>query len=623
MENKTKDKLNEILQQEIIDIEKLKKYIYRYGIPDDFEIRETVWKLLLGYYTPIQSEWEAIDINCLNQYEYYLQTLFPKASNERLDKNWFETWKTLDDCIDVYSMTNNVFEMNEDEAKIMEIIEKDIIRTPNGIPINRDLPVRHDLAFRRILFVISLVNGGISYVQGMNNLCDVFYTLFSRYATNPNYRMVEAQTFGCLLILVNALRKWFMSSFDYLPGGIQTAMEDVFKLVEKNDKSLYEQMLRIGLKQSMFMIEWISLLCCRQFHLTDTFRNWDLFFLDTKEWKPLKSLCCSMILLLRNNLIDKSFSEMFIVFQNVPLFNRQELMKKTLQILKNEKFSIDGTVDYSFTIMHDMRFISAKSELNELKNSYTNSLSASSSSTISELSENNNNNLNNNEKDILKDIMSNNIASMLNSNSPDYRSNSINNLNNSSRMNENIQLNESFQSYQTIQQESKSSTSTLSFTDLLTQSCDESIKENIPFSQSPNLNSSSSSCFQEKNEKDDDEDIDDFVILDLTPKIEMNPLPIKKTKGLFRNSKSLSFTPSNSNNSNSSNSSSFSLMNILSSQQKSVSPGTSCSPQNQLNIQTNSQVNSQINKKERSLSDAAHSKRRAFHIKLKSQNSDL
>ena len=92
MDNKIQDKLNEILQQETIDIEKLKKHIYQYGIPDDFEIRETVWKLLLGYYTPIRSEWESIDINCLNQYEYYLQTLFPKASNERLDKNWLEIW---------------------------------------------------------------------------------------------------------------------------------------------------------------------------------------------------------------------------------------------------------------------------------------------------------------------------------------------------------------------------------------------------------------------------------------------------------------------------------------------------------------------------------------------------
>ncbi|EMD47115.1 TBC domain containing protein [Entamoeba histolytica KU27] len=329
-----KDKWKELFSKDIIDIDKMKKLIYKEGVPNDSVIRMKVWKLLLGYYTPRKREWEEIDYNCLEQYEKYIKNIYPKYPSTLLDKTWNEIWKTTENCIDIYPIETSSFELNEIELKRIQLIEKDIIRTVIGAPINRDEPIRHDLGFRRILFILSLTNGGVSYVQGMNNLCNVFYSLFASSSNQPDYRLVESQTFGCMFLLIDLMRNWFLSSNDNLPNGINASMKQVDCLLQQTDNKLYNQFTSNGIESSLYMFRWLTLLCCMEFTLFETFMYWDFFFIDLDEFVLLKVVCCSIILCLKKVLINKDFSSTLKILQNIPSISHSKVIKKSKKILK-------------------------------------------------------------------------------------------------------------------------------------------------------------------------------------------------------------------------------------------------------------------------------------------------
>ncbi|EDR23655.1 hypothetical protein, conserved [Entamoeba dispar SAW760] len=329
-----KDKWKELFSKDVIDIVKMKKLIYKEGVPNDSIIRSNVWKLLLGYYTPRKREWEEIEYNCLIQYEKYIKNIYPKYPSTILDKAWIEIWKTKENCIDIYPIEKSSFELNEIELKRIQLIEKDIIRTIIGAPINRDAPIRHDLGFRRILFILSLINGGVSYVQGMNNLCNVFYSLFASSSNQPDYRFVESQTFGCMFLLIDLMRNWFLSSNDNLPNGINASMKEVDYLLKQTDKKLYNQFNSNGIESNLYMFRWLTLLCCMEFTLFETFMYWDFFFIDLHKFLLLKVVCCSIILCLKKLLLNKDFSSTLKILQNIPSISHSKVIKKSKKILK-------------------------------------------------------------------------------------------------------------------------------------------------------------------------------------------------------------------------------------------------------------------------------------------------
>ncbi|ELP86585.1 hypothetical protein EIN_162190 [Entamoeba invadens IP1] len=336
---KRDDSWTHIFSTDYIDVMLMKKRIFKSGLPEDLNMRSQVWKLLLGYYTPLKNDWQVIDENCLRQYTKYVREIYPNVSSESLDKVFEATWQTKY-ATNVFENTISTFNLNDDETKRMRTIEKDIIRTVIGAPYNRDEPIRHDLAFRRILFILSLVNGGVSYVQGMNNICNVFYTQFASSQDKPDYKKVEAETFGCMFMLIDQMRMWFLPSFDNQKNGIKDSMSQIERVLTKTDKQYADKLKSIGVGPELFVFRWLTLLCCMEFPLSETLRYWDFFFLDLDNFPLVKATCVGILLVLKKDLLGLNFSQTLSFLQNLPKIEFGKVMKKTKQILKKAKYHI-------------------------------------------------------------------------------------------------------------------------------------------------------------------------------------------------------------------------------------------------------------------------------------------
>ncbi|KAL7722913.1 Rab-GAP TBC domain-containing protein [Entamoeba marina] len=330
-----KHKIDYYLDFERIDLMALRKYIFKEGIPKDCPFRPIIWKLLLGYYTPYKNDWKRIDENCFNQYQKYVSSIYPNTPSEILNEMCQSKDIPCDSNHNTFQFNNKPFVMNDVERKRLQIIDKDIARTNILIPFNKKNPYRHDLAYRRILFILSLVNGGVGYVQGMNNLCNVFYLVFALNSNEPDYEMIEAETFGCLALLTDVLRDWFIAENDDTPTGINAAMKVVENTLFKSNKDIFNHLQTMNIGSCLYLFRWLTLLCCMEFSYAQTIRYWDFIFIDLNELHLLEALCIGILLTLKKQIIGKDFSSTLFLLQHLPILSRKKVMKKTHSVLKN------------------------------------------------------------------------------------------------------------------------------------------------------------------------------------------------------------------------------------------------------------------------------------------------
>lgn len=182
-----------------------------------------------------------------------------------------------------------------DDWLLYESIEKDVTRTHPALHFFAENSSHHE-ALQRILYLYAMLNPGIKYVQGMNELVGtLYYVLGNQMSFEPWREHVEADTFFCFSLLMIDVRDLFIRNLDEASCGIGGRIQDFVSMLQRHDPEVAAVLDRQGIAPSFYSLRWITTLFTREFDLFDTIRLWDSLFADTDRHELLCCLCCTMV----------------------------------------------------------------------------------------------------------------------------------------------------------------------------------------------------------------------------------------------------------------------------------------------------------------------------------------
>ncbi|KAM7316781.1 hypothetical protein ACRRTK_024512 [Alexandromys fortis] len=184
----------------------------------------------------------------------------------------------------------------------------------------------------RILFIYAKLNPGIAYVQGMNEIVGPLYYTF---ATDPNSEWkehAEADTFFCFTNLMAEIRDNFIKSLDDSQCGITYKMEKVYSTLKDKDVELYLKLQEQNIKPQFFAFRWLTLLLSQEFLLPDVIRIWDSLFADDNRFDFLLLVCCAMLILIREQLLEGDFTVNMRLLQDYPSTDVCQILQKAKEL---------------------------------------------------------------------------------------------------------------------------------------------------------------------------------------------------------------------------------------------------------------------------------------------------
>jgi hypothetical protein len=175
----------------------------------------------------------------------------------------------------------------------------------------------------RILFIYAKLNPGQGYVQGMNEIVGPLYYVFCHDTQNDSMFVghAEADTFWCFTGLMSEIRDMYNSQLDAdRSTGVVAMMTKLTNLLSSEDPELYHKLLQVqNIKPHYYAFRWITLLLSQEFPLPEVLRIWDFLFSDAERFNFLICFCCSMLMLLKTNLMEGDFATNMKLLQSFPV----------------------------------------------------------------------------------------------------------------------------------------------------------------------------------------------------------------------------------------------------------------------------------------------------------------
>ncbi|KAI2801751.1 hypothetical protein RDWZM_000771 [Blomia tropicalis] len=356
-------------QRTILNLSELKKICFENGCPDeDKHIRSITWKVLLNYLPINRDEWTACLKEKRNLYLEFVRDLIiedGKFGHSQDDhplntdpnshwKSYFRETEILQQIDkDVRRLYPDMSFFQQKIAKKFVSTSSDIMgrmnNTAQSVDVVKDCfgmtEVRRNKSFSgnsynqsstedessideefhwqvvaRILFIYAKLNPGQGYVQGMNEIIGPLYYVFANDPKGNWNDHTEADTFWCFTSLMAEIRDIFNKHADSDKAtGIVSLMNRFVSILSKEDFELCNQINLIqGIKPHYYAFRWITLLLSQEFSLPDVLRLWDYLFADEKRFDFLLKLCCSMILILRAEIMSGDFASNIKLLQNFP-----------------------------------------------------------------------------------------------------------------------------------------------------------------------------------------------------------------------------------------------------------------------------------------------------------------
>lgn len=360
------------------------------GCPDDLGIRSKVWKLLLSYLPVKTPEWSAHlqkQRAAYSQFvdEVILQPGTAEHENNRTDvtmedhplnphpeSKWSQYFQDNEmlvqidkDCrrlcpglaffqnpslhtLDVLTNSKNRFETLRQRVEHSMLKAQTVSTNWVGINIamNKKPTKRptddllnlqegqeaHWEVVERILFVYAKLNPGQGYVQGMNEIIGPIYYTFSLDNDEMNYGQAEADTFWCFTNLMSEIRDNFIKHLDDSACGIGERMDKFMRMLKDKDTTLWLKLQEQDLKPQYYAFRWITLLLSQEFELPDVQRLWDSLLADCQRFEFLISVCCAMLVLVREELLKSDFSANMKLVQNYPSMDIHLILAKAVEL---------------------------------------------------------------------------------------------------------------------------------------------------------------------------------------------------------------------------------------------------------------------------------------------------
>ncbi|XP_063172303.1 TBC1 domain family member 13 isoform X1 [Candoia aspera] len=384
----------DILSEPNIVLQKLREFCF-HGIPFEGGLRCLCWKILLNYLPVERSAWSSQLKKQRELYAQFLKEMIIQPGIAKAELGVFREDVTLEDHPlnpNPNSQWNTYFKDNEvllqidkdvrrlypdmaffqrpteypcllilDPQNDFETLRKrveqttlksqTVARNRSGVT-NVSSPVKtpvvgeyevlpdgseaHWEVVERILFIYAKLNPGIAYVQGMNEIVGPLYYTF---ATDPNGEWkghAEADTFFCFTNLMSEIRDNFIKSLDDSQCGITYKMEKVYITLKEKDAELYMKLQEQNIKPQFFAFRWLTLLLSQEFLLPDVIRIWDSLFADDNRFDFLLLVCCAMLMLIRDQLLEGDFTLNMRLLQDYPISD-VHLILKTAKDLQDSK----------------------------------------------------------------------------------------------------------------------------------------------------------------------------------------------------------------------------------------------------------------------------------------------
>ncbi|XP_028162178.1 TBC1 domain family member 13 [Ostrinia nubilalis] len=368
----------DVLDQDVIDIVQLQKLAFN-GIPDEKGLRSIVWKILLQYVPHEKDIREATLQKKRQLYQQFIDEIIVTPGgptdhplNISPDSSWSTYFKDNEVLLQIdkdvrrlcpeisffQSATDFPCEkvVNSNGMKrLHKRVEQSVLtyatleRRGLGVSklsseIRRSDSASGDYAplhegreahwevVERLLFLYAKLNPGQGYVQGMNEIIGPIYHTFASDADKENRQHAEADCFFCFTNLMAEIRDFFIRTLDETESGINYMMSKLSQCLRKNDPDVWNQLETQELRPQYYSFRWLTLLLSQEFSLPDVERIWDTLFADNNRFSFLIYICCAMILLVRDNLLNGDFASNVKLLQNFPPMDVSLILNKAVDI---------------------------------------------------------------------------------------------------------------------------------------------------------------------------------------------------------------------------------------------------------------------------------------------------
>lgn len=186
---------------------------------------------------------------------------------------------------------------------------------------------------QRMLFIYAKLNSGQGYVQGMNEIIGPIYYVFA--SNEEHAEFAEADCFWCFTALMSEIRDFFIKTLDETDTGIRGMMNRLQQMLEKKDRLVFNRLKDQTIVPQYYSFRWISLLLSQEFDLPDVLRLWDSILADENRFDYLIYVCCAMIVLCRDQILDNDFEHNVKLLQSFPsmdinfVLNRADQLKES------------------------------------------------------------------------------------------------------------------------------------------------------------------------------------------------------------------------------------------------------------------------------------------------------
>ncbi|EGR32537.1 TBC1 domain protein [Ichthyophthirius multifiliis] len=351
-------KLLKILDQEQINIQKLKSKSKK-GIPNTIKgLRPLIWKILLNYLPKQRQKWVQTLQNSQQSYIQFLQDFLKKINKPEENKN-------ITDHHPLNTQENNIWTQYFQDHEIFSQIEKDTERTRQEIEFFTKLTMRDDNIYQipfqtqirlekikkqqtleerhcdvlsRILFIYAKLNNAVLYVQGMNEiLAPLYYVMQAEREFDLNFLhlyiqdelfQTECGAFYIFTHLMSFIKDRFIRELDDYQQGIRSKCFEFRSFLHKNDSQLAAHFDKMDVDPHFYALRWILLLFTQEFSIDKVIQLWDCLFSQDNMIKYIYYIGLAILKIKRKQLMSNDFAVIMVCLQQISHLNINQIIQE-------------------------------------------------------------------------------------------------------------------------------------------------------------------------------------------------------------------------------------------------------------------------------------------------------
>jgi hypothetical protein len=159
---------------------------------------------------------------------------------------------------------------------------------------------------------------------------EIVGTMYYVLANDPNDEWAceaEADTYFLFNTLMIDMKDIFVPDLDDAETGIQGRMTNMIDLLSLHDPEVQRHLDECGIGPAFYSIRWLTTLLSREFTLPDTIRLWDSMFASTFRDNFLRYVCVTMVIIIRESLLQGDFGTCLRLLQSYPPTNIDQLLE--------------------------------------------------------------------------------------------------------------------------------------------------------------------------------------------------------------------------------------------------------------------------------------------------------